>query len=322
MINPANNPAPLLTVEGLKVHFNAKRAPIRAVDGVSFSLERGETLGIVGESGSGKTTTGMAIINLVEATSGQVRFDGVDLTKLPLMPRHEQLGLRRRIQIVFQDPSSSLNARKTLRQTLDEPLKIHGWKGAERKDRVAHLLDVVGLNPNHADRYPHEFSGGQRQRIGIARALSVNPELIICDEAVSALDVSIQAQIINLLLDLQEEFKLSYLFISHDLAVVEHIADRVAVMYLGKIVELASYQDIFANPQHPYTQALLSAIPSPDPRKRGARILLQGDIASPIGAPQGCPFHTRCPRKTAICETLAPAETQVAAGHVVSCHNL
>ena len=316
MMAPASNPTPLLSVEGLKVHFNAKRVPIRAVDGVSFALARGETLGIVGESGSGKTTTGMAIINLVKATAGKMRFDRVDLTKLPMMPRREQLALRRRIQIVFQDPSSSLNARKTLGQTLDEPLKIHGWKSAERKDRVAHLLDKVGLNPNHAGRYPHEFSGGQRRRIGIARALSVNPELIICDEAVSALDVSIQAQIINLLLDLQEEFKLSYLFISHDLAVVEHIADRVAVMYLGKIVELASYQDIFANPRHPYTQALLSAIPSPDPRKRGARVLLQGDIASPIGAPKGCPYHTRCARKTAICETL------IAEGHMVSCHNL
>ncbi len=313
---------PLLRVEDLKVHFNPSTLPIRAVDGVSFTLNRGETLGIVGESGCGKTTTGMSILNLPPATHGKIIFDGIDLTRLPLMPRQEQLALRRRIQVVFQDPYSSLNPRKTLMQTLDKPLQIHGMNAAQRKERISYLLEKVGLNPNQASRYPHEFSGGQRQRIGIARALSVSPELIICDEAVSALDVSIQAQIINLLLDLQEEFKLSYLFISHDLAVVEHVADRVAVMYLGKIVETAPYEALFSNPQHPYTQALLSAIPIPDPRQSGSRIVLQGDISSPLNAPKGCPFHTRCVRKTAICETVPPPQIVVAEGHIATCHNL
>ncbi|MBD9375629.1 ATP-binding cassette domain-containing protein [Rhizobium sp. ARZ01] len=311
----------LLTVNDLKVHFNAKALPIRAVDGVSFTLARGETLGVVGESGCGKTTTGMSIVNLVQATSGEIVFDGMDLTRLHSLPKQKQLELRRRIQVVFQDPYSSLNPRKTLTQTLDKPLRIHGLTASERKDRIAYLLEKVGLSPKHADRYPHEFSGGQRQRIGIARALSVGPELIICDEAVSALDVSIQAQIINLLLDLQEEFGLSYLFISHDLAVVEHVADRVAVMYLGKIVEMASYQALFSNPQHPYTQALLSAIPVPDPRHSGSRIVLQGDVASPLNAPSGCPFHTRCARKSAVCQSVAPTLTTIASDHSVSCHN-
>jgi len=313
---------PLLKVDDLKVHYNPTKHPIRAVDGVSFTLAKGETLGIVGESGCGKTTTGMSIINLPPPTSGSVVFDGIDLTRLPSMPRQEQLALRRRIQVVFQDPYSSLNPRKTLAQTLDKPLKIHGLNAAERKDRIAYLLEKVGLNPKQASRYPHEFSGGQRQRIGIARALSVSPELIICDEAVSALDVSIQAQIINLLLDLQEEFNLAYLFISHDLAVVEHVADRVAVMYLGKVVEQAPYDALFSNPQHPYTQALLSAIPIPDPRKRGSRIALEGDISSPLNAPKGCPFHTRCVRKSAVCETVPPQQTAVGNDHTVSCHNL
>lgn len=313
---------PLLQVEDLKVHYNPTTLPIRAVDGVSFTLNRGETLGLVGESGCGKTTTGMSIINLPPATSGKVMFDGIDLRQLPSMPRQDQLELRRRIQVVFQDPYSSLNPRKTLAQTLDKPLQIHGMNATERKDRIEYLLEKVGLNPNQASRYPHEFSGGQRQRIGIARALSVSPELIICDEAVSALDVSIQAQIINLLLDLQEEFNLSYLFISHDLAVVEHVADQVAVMYLGKIVEMASFEALFSNPQHPYTQALLSSIPIPDPRKSGSRIVLQGDISSPLNAPKGCPFHTRCIHKTAICETVPPPKVTVADGHTVTCHNL
>lgn len=312
----------LLTVNDLKVHFNSNTIPIRAVDGVSFSLGRGETLGIVGESGCGKTTTGMSIVNLVQATSGDIVFDGVDITRLQSLPNDKQLELRRRIQVVFQDPYSSLNPRKTLTQTLDKPLKIHGFTAAERKERIAYLLEKVGLNPRHADRYPHEFSGGQRQRIGIARALSVGPELIICDEAVSALDVSIQAQIINLLIDLQEEFHLSYLFISHDLAVVEHIADRIAVMYLGTIVEIASYQALFSNPQHPYTQALLSAIPVPDPRSRGSRIVLQGDVSSPLNAPSGCPFHTRCGRKSPLCQSVAPTLSALAEDHSVSCHNV
>ncbi|MCX7561275.1 ATP-binding cassette domain-containing protein [Sulfitobacter sp. F26204] len=322
MTEAVTGSAPLLKVDDLKVHYNSTTVPVRAVDGVSFTLAKGETLALVGESGCGKTTTGMSIVNLPPPTSGSVMLDGVDLTRLSNLPRAEKLALRRRIQVVFQDPYSSLNPRKTLAQTLDKPLQIHGFDRAERKDRIAYLLEKVGLNPKQATRYPHEFSGGQRQRIGIARALSVNPEMIICDEAVSALDVSIQAQIINLLLDLQAEWNLAYIFISHDLAVVEHMADRVAVMYLGKVVEQAPYSALFGNPQHPYTLALLSAIPIPDPRKKGSRIVLEGDVSSPLNAPKGCPFHTRCVRRTAICETIAPAQTTVSPGHTVSCHNL
>lgn len=264
MSETSRNSQPLLSVRDLQVTFGK----FRAVDGVSFDIAPGETLGLVGESGCGKTTTGTAIVNLVQASGGNILFDGQDITNFSKLSRAKQLELRSQIQIVFQDPYSSLNPRMTLHQALTQPMKIHGVARDEREHRAALLLEKVGLNPKHSDRYPHEFSGGQRQRIGIARALALQPKLIICDEAVSALDVSIQAQIINLLLDLQEEFKLSYLFISHDLAVVEHLADKIAVMYRGQIVEAGPYEQIFGAPQHSYTKTLLSAIPIPKPQKR------------------------------------------------------
>ncbi len=310
---------PLLEVQHLDVHFPAKKGVIKAVDDVSFNLYPGETLAIVGESGCGKTTTGMAVIDLITPTSGDIIFDGLNLRDANKL---EKRALKKRLQIVFQDPYSSLNPRMTLAKTLDQPLKIHGFNAAERRDKVAYLLEKVGLNPSQASRYPHEFSGGQRQRIGIARALALEPELIICDEAVSALDVSIQAQIINLLIDLQDEFKLSYLFISHDLAVVEHMADRVAVMYLGKIVETAPFTELYSNPQHPYTQALLSAIPVADPRRKPSRKLLKGELPSPLDPPSGCYFHPRCPRATSQCYIEQPAARSVSEQHFVNCHNL
>jgi len=316
---------PLLSVNDLKVHFPIKKGIfsrtagwVHAVDGVSFTLEAGETLGLVGESGCGKTTTGMAILHLLQPTGGCVHYDGRNLSDLD---RLEWRALRKEIQIIFQDPYASLNPRRTVRRILGDPLKIHGMANArEREERVAYLLDKVGLTQEQATRYPHEFSGGQRQRIGIARALALSPRLIIGDEPVSALDVSIQAQIINLLIDLQAEFNLSYIIIAHDLAVVEYLCDRIAVMYLGRIVELASYRTLYTAPGHPYTQALLSAVPVADPQASRERTLLKGDVPSPISLPRGCRFHPRCPRAMEICRRRSPGLTEAAPGHWVACH--
>ena len=314
----------LLTVEDLKVHFPIKRGLlgktvdyVYAVDGVSFNLVKGETIGLVGESGCGKTTTGLAVLRLIEPTAGKVTFEGKDVS---MASKSGLRAMKRQMQIIFQDPYSSLNPRMTVNHILNDPMEIHHvYPGRQRKERIAYLLEKVGLSPEQARRYPHEFSGGQRQRIGIARALALNPRLIIGDEPVSALDVSIQAQIINLLIDLQTEFDLSYIIIAHDLAVVEHICDRIAVMYLGKIVELASYKDLYSNPKHPYTEALLSAIPSPDPKKKKDRIILKGDVPSPIHPPAGCHFHPRCPRRMEICDKETPALKEVGGGHFVNC---
>ena len=315
----------LLEVKDLKVHFPITKGIfsrtagyVYAVDGVSFNLKAGETLGIVGESGCGKTTAGLAILRLIEPTDGWVKFQGKDISQFT---KEENLNLRREMQIIFQDPYSSLNPRMTLNRTLSDPMKIHGiYSGAERKDRVAYLLEKVGLTPEQGRRYPHEFSGGQRQRIGVARALALNPQVIIGDEPVSALDVSIQAQIINLLIDLQEEFKLSYIIISHDLAVVEYICDRIAVMYLGKIVEMAAYREIYITPKHPYTEALLSAVPVPELDAKSKRIILGGDVPSPINPPSGCRFHPRCPQKMDICPNAEPQLKELEGGHWVACH--
>ena len=314
----------LLEVENLKVHFPVKRGVlsrtvgyVHAVDGVSLHVGKGETLGIVGESGCGKTTTGMAVLRLIEPTGGRVSFEGVDLTTLE---GRQLTDLRKRMQVIFQDPFSSLNPRMTVRHILGDPMRIHGlYPGRQRDERVAYLMEKVGLTPEQGNRYPHQFSGGQRQRIGIARALALAPQLIIGDEPVSALDVSIRAQIINLLIDLQAEFSLSYIIISHDLAVVEHICDRIAVMYLGKIVELASFKDLYATPRHPYTQALMSAVPTTDPRARQQRIILSGDVPSPIDPPAGCRFHPRCPHRFAPCAESEPPLTEVAPGHFAAC---
>jgi oligopeptide transport system ATP-binding protein len=317
---------PLLEVQNLKVHFPVQhgvfggaREFVKAVDGVSFDIERGETLGLVGESGCGKTTLGRAIVRLVEPTSGRILFEAEDLAALS---GAELRARRRRLQIIFQDPYGSLNPRMTVEEIIGEALDIHNLADGQsaRRKRIYELLKAVGLDFTHAERYPHEFSGGQRQRIGIARALAVEPKLIICDEPVSALDVSVQAQIINLLQDLQQERGIAYLFIAHDLAVVEHISRRVMVMYLGKIVELADAKAIVNSTRHPYTQALLSAVPVVDPQSRRQRILLPGDVPSPIHPPPGCPFHPRCPLAEPLCQTVVPSLHEPVAGHKVSCH--
>ncbi len=310
---------PLVEIKNLKKYFPASQNQVvRAVDGVSFTIRRGETLGLVGESGCGKTTVGRSILRLVEPTSGEIRFDGQDLMKLG---RGEMRALRRRMQIIFQDPYSSLDPRMKVGSIIAEPLEIHSvGNRKERKDRVAELLRVVGLDPDYANRYPHQFSGGQRQRIGIARALALNPDFIVADEPVSALDVSVQAQVVNLMQDLQERFGLTYLFISHGLAVVKHISTRVGVMYLGKLVELAPAEEIYTNPLHPYTQALLAAIPVPDPdAKREAPQRLGGDVPNPIAPPAGCRFHTRCPFATERCGREEPEFKEVSPGHFVAC---
>ncbi|MDR5682979.1 MAG: dipeptide ABC transporter ATP-binding protein [Armatimonadota bacterium] len=297
--------------------FQRQVGAVRAVDDISFSIREGETLGLVGESGCGKTTAGRVILRLMEPTSGEVIFQGQNVFRLN---REELRRMRRDMQIIFQDPYSSLNPRMTVGDIIGEPLEIHRLaRGREKVRRVQELLEIVGLSPYHVNRYPHEFSGGQRQRIGIARALAVNPKLIICDEPVSALDVSIQAQVINLLEELQKEFKLTYLFIAHDLSVVKHISDRIAVMYLGKIVELAPADELFENPQHPYTEALLSAVPIPDPEIRRERIILPGDVPSPVNPPSGCRFHTRCMYAVESCRTEEPPFEEVLPGHWVAC---
>ncbi len=315
--------APLLSVEGLVKHFPVRRGvfgrvsgQVRAVDGVDFTLHAGQTLGVVGESGCGKSTLGRLVLRLIEASAGRVVFDGTELGTLGAADLRAR---RRAMQIIFQDPFSSLNPRMTVGTLLAEPLKLHGLHGGRHAERVAELLRTVGLAPEHAQRYPHEFSGGQRQRIGIARALAVEPQLIVCDEAVSALDVSVQAQVVNLLQDLQQRFGIAYIFIAHDLAVVRHIATQVAVMYLGRIVERADTRTLFAAPRHPYTQALLSAIPVPEPGDRPQRLLLAGDVPSPMAPPPGCHFHTRCPHAEPRCAQEVPA--LVADGsHAVACH--
>ncbi|HYH87259.1 MAG TPA: dipeptide ABC transporter ATP-binding protein [Pyrinomonadaceae bacterium] len=309
----------LVRVRGLFKHFPVQASDdvVRAVDGVTFEIFRGETLGLVGESGCGKSTVGRCLLRLIEPTRGEIRFGDEDVLSL----RGGDLRrLRREMQIIFQDPYASLNPRMKVRDIVAEPLIIHGiGDRAERRERVADLLRKVGLDPDYMNRYPHEFSGGQRQRIGIARALALNPKLIVADEPVSALDVSVQAQVVNLLEDLQKEFNLTYLFISHGLAIVEHISDRVAVMYLGRIVEVATAEELYANPLHPYTRALLSAIPIPDPTRKRERIVLKGDVPTPINPPSGCRFHTRCPEAIAECAQIDPDLREITPGHTVAC---
>ncbi len=310
---------PIAEVRRLVKHFPVDHSDdvVRAVDDVSFEIFPGETLGLVGESGCGKSTVGRCLLRLHEPTSGEVIFEGKNIIGLA---RREMQNLRREMQIIFQDPYASLNPRLSIRSIVSEPLKIHSIDSkAEQKERVADLLQKVGLDPQYADRYPHEFSGGQRQRIGIARALALNPKLIICDEPVSALDVSVQAQVVNLLQELQDEFGLTYLFISHGLAVVEHISDRVAVMYLGKIVEICDAGELYERPIHPYTKALLSAIPVPDPKHKRERIVLKGDVPTPINPPSGCRFRTRCPIAIDECSTVEPELREISPGHFAAC---
>lgn len=315
----------LLEVEGLKKHFPIKKGlfgktvgSVKAVNDVSFFVKEGETLGIVGESGCGKSTTGRTLVRLLEPTEGKVRFDGQDITELPA---NDMRKIRRNIQMVFQDPYASLNPRHTIEKILAEPLIVHGMKDAKkRREKIHEFLEIVGLNAYHAKRYPHQFSGGQRQRIGIARALMTNPKLIIADEPVSALDVSIQAQVLNLMQDLQEEFNLTYIFIAHDLGVVRHISDRIAVMYLGKIVEITDGDELHQYPMHPYTKALLSAVPIPDPHYNNDGVELKGDMPSPANPPEGCAFNTRCPFKMDICTKAVPELKEHKPGHFAACH--
>mgnify|MGYP001320370827 FL=1 len=316
---------PLVRVEGLVKHFPLRRGlwsrqagVVKAVDDVSFDIRRGETLCLVGESGCGKSTTARLILRLLEPTAGKVFFEGKNIFELPA---REMRSLRKEMQLIFQDPYASLNARMTVGEIIGEPLVVHKLaKGAALERRVKELLEAVGLASYHAKRYPHEFSGGQRQRIGIARALAVNPKLVVCDEPVSALDVSVQAQVLNLLKDLQDELQLTYLFIAHDLSVVKHMGDRIAVMYLGKIVEVADKASLYQNPQHPYTRALMSAIPIADPTVKRERILLEGDVPSAIDPPRGCRFHTRCPIAQEICVIEEPPLRVVGEGHACACH--
>jgi oligopeptide transport system ATP-binding protein len=320
--------APLLEVRGLQMHFPITEGivmrrhigNVKAVDGIDLTIRRGETLGLVGESGCGKTTTGRCILRLETPTAGEIRYGGVDIAKLG---RRDLVALRRRIQVIFQDPYSSLNPRMKVGEIIAEPMRVHGIQpdGAKRNARVKELLSVCGLDPNFADRYPHEMSGGQRQRVGIARALALDPEFIVCDEAVSALDVSIQAQIINLLEDLRDKFNLTYLFIAHDLSVVRHLCQRVAVMYLGRIVEFADCDELFDNPLHPYTQALLAAVPVPDPTVEAGRTVqpLMGEVPSPINPPSGCVFHPRCSIAVPECKVTRPELRELRPGHWVAC---
>lgn len=316
---------PLIKVENLTKSFpiyggifSREVASVKAVQGVSFEVNRGETLGLVGESGCGKSTLGRCIMRLHSTTSGKISYNGKDITHIE---GEELREMRRKIQIIFQDPFASLNPRMTIGAILEEPLIIHNLYATakERHDRVLELIDLVGLRKEHLNRYPHEFSGGQRQRVGIARALAVNPELIVCDEPVSALDVSIQAQVINLLMELQQKLGLTYIFIAHDLKVVEHVSTKVAVMYLGKVVEMAPAEELYRNPKHPYTKALMSAIPVPDPRAKEERIILTGDVPSPINPPSGCHFHPRCPSMVEECKTTVPVLEEKRPNHVASC---
>ena len=320
---------PLLSVEDLKVEFpissgllnSGVGGVVKAVDGISFSLAPGETLGVVGESGCGKTTTGLAVLRMLKITSGKIIFDGEDISRLT---RRQMRPVRKKMQMVYQDPFGALDPRMRVREIIGEPLIAHAEAGnrTDYRARVDELLELVGLDMKMGERYPHEFSGGQRQRIGIARALALNPKLIICDEPVSALDVSIQAQIINLLEELQKKLGLTYMFIAHDLSVVQHISDRVMVMYLGKVVEVASHADLYNNPKHPYTQALLSAVPTPSPDAEAKRevVLLEGEVPSPLNPPKGCPFHPRCPVARSECRDTPPKSVTDPGGHLVSCH--